>query len=229
MANVKHNVAARQTCRKLIDAAGQVFSERGLHAATIKQITERAGVNVAAVNYHFSDKYELYAAVIRHALTSTRVVPASNELKGTPKDRLRKVIRDQVMDIFDRSRPLWRGPLLAREFVQPTAALDAVTEELLRPRSDLIRSIVRDILGPGVPEKKILAATFSVAAQAVFYLYHTRLIQRLHPDLAGRDSAQELAEHIVEFSLAGLRAMRAKRRPGRGRKQVRAPATRAAT
>ncbi len=218
MANVKHNAAAQETCRKLIDAAGNVFAERGLHAATIKEITERAGVNVAAVNYHFSDKFELYAAVVRHALTSTRVVPSSNELKGTPVDRLRQVIRDQVMDIFDPSRPLWRGPLLAREFVQPTAALDAVTEELLRPRSELIRSIVRDILGPGVPERKVLAAAFSVAAQAVFYLYHTGLIQRLHPDLAGRDSAQKLADHIVEFSLAGLRAMRAKRRPRRGRK-----------
>ena len=176
MPNVKHNAAAQETCRKLIDAAGQVFADRGLHAATIKEITDRAGVNVAAVNYHFSDKFELYAAVIRHALTLTRVGPTSEQLRGTPEDRLRQVIRSYVEDLFDPSRPAWRGPLLAHEFAQPTAALDAVTEELLRPRSELIRGIVRDILGPGVSEKKVLATTYSVVGQVVFYLYHTEFM-----------------------------------------------------
>ncbi len=208
MPNVKHNAAARATCRKLIEAAGQVFAERGLHAATIKEITDRAGVNMAAVNYHFRDKFELYAAVVRHVLSLTRVVPPSEEMDGTPEDRLRRVIQSQVEDILDASLPFWRGPLLAHEFTQPTEALDAVTEELLRPRSDLIRSIVRDILGPGIPEREVLAASLSVAAQAIFYLYHTALIRRLHPDLADRGSAKELTDHIVEFSLAGLHAMR---------------------
>lgn len=219
MPNVKNNAAAQETCRKLIDAAGQVFAERGLHAATIKEITDRAGVNMAAVNYHFRDKFELYAAVVRHALTLTAVIPTSDELRGLPEDRLRRVIRGQIEDIFDPSRPAWRGPLVAHEFAQPTGALDAVMEELIRPRSELIRGIVRDIVGPGVSEEQVISAAFSIGAQALFYLYHTELIRRLHPELLERISPEEVANHIVEFSLPGLHAMRDKRKATRTRRR----------
>ena len=218
MPNVKNNAATQETCRKLIDAAGQVFAERGLHAATIKEITDRARVNMAAINYHYRDKFELYAAVIRHALTLTAVTPSPNDLSDDPEVRLRQVIHSQIEDILDPSRPAWRGPLLAHEFAQPTEALDSVMEELLRPRSELIRGIVRDIIGPNVPEKQALSAALSIGAQVIFYLYHAEIIRRLHPDLAGRNSPDSLADHIVEFSLPGLRAMRNKHKAKRRRR-----------
>lgn len=218
MSNVKNNAATQETCRKLIDAAGQVFAERGLHGATIKEITELAGTNLAAVNYHFRDKFELYAAVIRHALTFTSVLPSSGELAGSPNERLRLAIQYQIEDIFDPNRPAWRAPLLAHEFAQPTEALDAVMEELLRPRSDLIRGIVRDFLGPTASETQVMFATFSIGAQSVFYLFHVNLTRRLYPDLFGPESVEEVAAHIAEFSLSALRGMRDKgKKTGRRR------------
>lgn len=223
MANVKNNAAAQETQRRLMEAAGQVFAEKGLHAATIKEITDRAGVNMAAVNYHFSDKFELYAAVVRYALTLSKATSPAEELTGTPEDRLRQETRHRVEELFDPDLPAWRGPLLAHEFVQPTAAMDSVKDELLRPYLDVVRGVVRDIVGPGVSEKRVLAAAFSVIAQSLFYLYHTTLIQRLHPDLVGQYSPKELADHIVEFSLPGLHAMRTKRQ-ARPKRRVRTPA-----
>src|SRR5258705_8518020 len=51
------------TREKILSAAGEVFAEQGFEGATIRAITERAGVNVAAVNYHFRDKAELFTRV----------------------------------------------------------------------------------------------------------------------------------------------------------------------
>lgn len=42
--------------RKLLDAAGTVLAEHGFHKATVREITDRAGVNVAAINHHFHDR-----------------------------------------------------------------------------------------------------------------------------------------------------------------------------
>jgi AcrR family transcriptional regulator len=48
------------TREKLLEAAGQIFAEHGFQAATVREICSRAGANVAAINYYFGDKVELY-------------------------------------------------------------------------------------------------------------------------------------------------------------------------
>ncbi|HEX2972701.1 MAG TPA: CerR family C-terminal domain-containing protein [Tepidisphaeraceae bacterium] len=215
MPNVKNNAAAQETCRKLIEAAGEVFAERGLHAATIKEITDRAGVNTAAINYHFSDKFELYAAVIRDALSRTPIAPSAEKLAGSPEDRLRAFITDVIDDLYDPSRPAWQATLLAHEFAQPTAALDAVVEELIRPRADYLNNIIRDILGPHASEEQIVTAGLSVSSPCFLYLYHREVIRRLHPHLLRDDNRDELATHITDFALAALHALRKQLKPCR--------------
>nr|HID58916.1 TetR/AcrR family transcriptional regulator [Desulfobacterales bacterium] len=49
-----------ETRRRLLEAACQVFEEKGYRGARAADIRKRAGVNVAAVNYHFGDKATLY-------------------------------------------------------------------------------------------------------------------------------------------------------------------------
>lgn len=217
MANVKDNAAAQETRRKLIDAAGQVFAERGLHAATLQEITDRAGVNKAAVNYHFRDKFELYAAVVRHCLSLANT-PRAEEMTGPPAERLRLLITHIMKDILDPSHPPWRAAIIRHELAQPTAALDAVMDELISPRSRLQRDIVRGILGPRASEEKVARCTVSIVAQCLIYLNDRRLMARLHPVLADDDrKPEEIARHIADFSLAALRVprrpYRLKRRP----------------
>src|SRR5689334_18729350 len=56
------------TRTRLLDAAGQVFAENGFKAATVREICRRAGAkNIAAVNYYFRDKEQLYRATLQHA------------------------------------------------------------------------------------------------------------------------------------------------------------------
>ena len=52
------------TRQKIISAALQVFAKNGFSAGTVREITEVADVNIAAVNYHFTSKDEL----IKHVL-----------------------------------------------------------------------------------------------------------------------------------------------------------------
>src|SRR4051812_44617723 len=57
------------THESLLDAAESLFSERGIEAASLRAITERAGANLAAVHYHFGSKQGLVRAVFSRRLT----------------------------------------------------------------------------------------------------------------------------------------------------------------
>jgi AcrR family transcriptional regulator len=218
MANVKDNAASQETRRKLVDAAGEVFAERGLHAATLQEITDRAGVNKAAVNYHFRDKLELYAAVVRYCV-SFRAKLTPEEMAGPPEDCLRALITHIIREILDPSKPRWRAAIVHHELAQPTAAFDAVMDELIAPRCRLQRDIVRRILGPRVSEERVARVTLSIFSQCLVYLNDRRIIARLHPILAQDDNkAGEIARHITDFSLAALGSPHRRRKSGRSKR-----------
>ena len=56
-------VAQDLTKARLLEAAGEEFAEKGFELARVRAICERAGANLAAINYHFGDKEQLYVEV----------------------------------------------------------------------------------------------------------------------------------------------------------------------
>ncbi len=210
MPNVKNNISAQETRKLLIEAAGRIFAERGVYAAKISDITREAGVNLAAVNYHFKDKFELYAAVIRHALSMTHL-PAPAALRLPPRQRLRLFLQHLIDDLYNPSRTPWISAILAHEFANPTAALTAVIDEVIRPRVDYVKAIVRDIVGPEADEEKVSLAAMSVMSEYFIYLYNSQLIRRLEPKIISKGAKQMIADHLYSFCLGGLRAVRSER------------------
>ena len=55
------------TKERIITAAGEIFAERGFDGTTVRDICQAAGVNLAAVNYHFGDKERLYIETVKRA------------------------------------------------------------------------------------------------------------------------------------------------------------------
>ena len=54
---------ARNGKERILDAAEQLFAQRGFYGVSLRDITQAAGVDVALVGYHFGGKRELFAAV----------------------------------------------------------------------------------------------------------------------------------------------------------------------
>src|SRR5262249_41309228 len=105
---------------KILSAAGEVFAEQGFDGATIRAITERAGVNVAAVNYHFRDKAELYTRVAMDACSLRAAYrEAMAEAADSPEERLRSLIHHFLEYLLDLARPDWKRRVFAAEMGKP--------------------------------------------------------------------------------------------------------------
>lgn len=55
---------------RILDIAERLLADHGVTATSIRMITDAAGVNVAAVNYHFGNKHELVQSVINRRATA---------------------------------------------------------------------------------------------------------------------------------------------------------------
>lgn len=207
------------TPRRLLEAAGEIFAEHGFRGATIRDICGRAGVNIAAVNYHFGDKERLYAAALQYGYEQALAKYPPDLGLGpspTPEARLGAFVRAFLLRILDPERPAWHGRLCYREMAEPTAALGSMVDANIRPHLALLGEIVRDVLGPEADDEAVFFCSLSVIGQCLHYFFGRPVLERVAPKLAAFTQAdiERIARHVTRFSLAALRAIAAE--PGEG-------------
>jgi AcrR family transcriptional regulator len=223
LTHVPANVPATQdavldTRQRLLEAAGEVFAAHGFHHATIREICKRAGANVAAVNYHFRDKETLYSEVLAWcAKVATERYPLGAGLRedATPRERLRAFIRNYMDRLLAEGRPAWHGRLISREMVDPSKALDQIAELFVKPQYNRLFEIVDAIIGPGAPEPVIRRCAASVVGQCLFYKNCRPLLERILPNQGyGPEDRAAIAEHVYQFALSALEAVKQKQGAG---------------
>ena len=198
------------TREALLSAATTVFAERGFQNSTVRDICQLAGANVAAVNYHFGGKEELYGEVVL-AVSHTgeppihmsfgAEVPAEQRLEAHVRWLLKRLVSSGPSD------PM--GQIMGREMIQPTPALDRLVSEVFRPQSAWLKEVVRDLLGPGFSEATYLRGVMSIVSQIVFYKHCRPVLERMGEGIYPTSEMVEVQiRHIVDFSLAGFRGMR---------------------
>ena len=85
-----------RTRQRLLETASKLFSQRGFNNVTVREICAEARANVAAVNYHFGDKFGLYREVVRTAIDALRGTSAAAMeagFGGSAEDKLRAYVR----------------------------------------------------------------------------------------------------------------------------------------
>lgn len=197
------------TRERLLEAAGEVFAERGFRDATVRDICARAGANVAAVNYHFGDKEGLYMAALEQCRMHSMALSSADfgaSAPGTPEDRLAAFVRQFVMRLLDRGRPTWHAKLISREMIEPTAALDMLIERSIGPQWRAITSIVGEMLGRPADDMAVVMCAASVVGQCLHHHHCREVTLRLLPGVMDQPGVIEaLVKHITEFSIAGVR------------------------
>jgi TetR/AcrR family transcriptional regulator, regulator of cefoperazone and chloramphenicol sensitivity len=210
---MKAQPAQDETKDRILRTAGEVFGAHGFDGTTIREITEKAGVNVAAVNYHFRDKSELYLRVLREAKCWNQDSPLL-EHPGSPEEQLRGFIFAFVRNLLDPNRPVWHVQVITQEMLHPTPALDVLVRELTEPVFSHVRCLVGKVAGVKLSGTQLDLLASSIMGQCLFYVRSRPMIARLAPELSkGAGRIDRIAEHITTFSLAALCNLYQNKRP----------------
>jgi AcrR family transcriptional regulator len=194
------------TRERLLDAAGREFAEKGYDAASIRGICDRVRANVAAVNYYFGNKEQLYLAALLEAhRCGTETIPDAVMQTGTPAEKLQRFIHHFLENVVVIGQGgTWHHALMLREMIQPTAALQVLVREAIRPKFDRLLGILREAC-PSADERQLHAMAFSVVGQCLHY----RMAAAVNVRLVGEATYQELdleflSDHISGVCLAAL-------------------------
>lgn len=214
------------TKERLLVAAGALFAERGFHGTTARDIAERAGVNLAAGNYHYGSKKALYLEVLRGRFARVRTLLSDHdamkseaELARLSRRELAALLRRHIQVVLDMligSPETPYGALLQREMTDPSEALPVIVEEFMLPMKRLMERIVAH-LAPALGPAELDRCVHSVFGQVIAYRFAMpALLLMLGRETYPRGFAAEVADHIVEFSRGGMeRLARRRRRPAR--------------
>jgi TetR/AcrR family transcriptional regulator, regulator of cefoperazone and chloramphenicol sensitivity len=201
-------MAGESTRARILEAAGEVFADKGYAATTVREICERASVNVAAVNYYFGGKESLYTETLERAHTCHS---QHDEQPDWPPDtppatKLRRFIHQLLSHMLLPMDEPWQSRLMTREILSPTAAGKRSLREHFRQGFQRLYDILDEMLPAEMPAYKRHQIALSIMGQCSLYRGLGKVLPLVidQRELEQHYGASELAEHIAQVSLAAL-------------------------
>ena len=196
------------TRNRIILQAGPIFASKGFRAATVREICDKADVNLASINYYFGDKQKLYFETVVRAreMRVEQVPPPEWDPTTQPRDKLRLyvgVILDRLVAM--QTEP-WQVRLLMREILQPTEACSHLVKEYFRPFFDSLLAIVDEIVEKPLTKHLRTKVGLSIVGQCLYYRFAAGVTSLMVGDEEFEENfdRDSLAQHITAFSLAAI-------------------------
>ena len=215
--NARGIPTSKSTTERILEAAGELFAQRGIRATSLKAITEKAEVNIAAVNYHFRTKDALIEAVYEYSFRPLnqerlRLLTAAELAAGGGPLALDSVL----YTLFEPMLRAWRAN---RNFILLAGRLQNEPDSKL---NGTIRRIYGELIPrflaaarraePGVPESDLLFWMHFLFGGTIYMLLDSHDVEREHHAQNPLDPPDVFLQRLLTFGASGLRGLKA---PGR--------------
>ena len=199
------------TKERLLNVAEALFAQKGYDAVSIREITTVAHCNLAAVNYHFSSKQNLYLEVFR-----SRWVPRARRLQEyfrkslaaqdspSPTAVAKSLAEAFLMGPLSDEERQRHHQLMARELGHPTEAFELVAEQVIRPFFKGLAGSLRSFMPEGLSEERLMLNILSMFATVLYFSFAHVAVTRITGHEYDAAFKTRLVEHITEFSVKGL-------------------------
>jgi AcrR family transcriptional regulator len=214
--NLREVKPQHETRVRILEAAEELFMQHGFEGASMRMLTARAGVNLAAVNYHFGSKDALIEAVFRRRLDPMnaervaeleRLEQSAAGAALAPEAIIRAFVGPSLAMIEDAKgggRNFIR--LLGRAYTDPSKPIRALIGSLYAPTMKRYKAAFERSL-PELPAEELnwrMHFMFGTLAYTLAATDTVQLIAGCKPE--DRYDARLLAERLGAFLCAGLLA-----------------------
>jgi len=202
---------SKDTHSRILDVAEELFSERGFDRVSIRDITNKARVNLAAINYHFGSKEDLIAAIFEREfvpvnearIAALEAVQRSDKKNPKLEDILEAFIRPTVQcSIGNPKGGKTFSKLFGRCLSEPSPEIEALLKRQFEPLVARMDAALMKAL-PHLSRSDIFwCMKFTFGA-----LHHWLLTKdRFLPAWLEKIEAEEQIKKLISFSAAGFRA-----------------------
>jgi AcrR family transcriptional regulator len=191
---------------RLLDAAEKLFCERGFDGTSVRDLTNEAGCNVAAVNYHFGNKENLYKQMFQrhlervfdfHKQNIKKVMSAENP---TVEKLVEALVRPTLEPSAGKESQIPMLKLTIRESLNPQFKTEVVALETIREFVVEIQKALI-VLFPQLSQEKAMLCVFSLEGMVI----HPLLFGEFYQDIISGLTSEQLIRHIVRFASDGIR------------------------
>jgi TetR/AcrR family transcriptional regulator, regulator of cefoperazone and chloramphenicol sensitivity len=205
------------TRARLLETAVRLFAEKGFEGTSVRAITAEAGCNLAAVNYHFGGKDQLYEEIFHLRLKAIReqrlaIIRSTRaeEGEGISLEALLRAFATAFLEPFMEASDglTWRR-LMWREMVEPHLRQGMFAAEVITPvHEELAAALIPAC--PGLDLETARRCTYSLVGQLVHFMRLERYFDGTPEEDTARLPMPEVVDHVVRFSASGIRAMAAR-------------------
>jgi AcrR family transcriptional regulator len=179
----------------ILDAAAQVFRQKGFHGASMSDIAEAVSLQKASLYHHVSSKQEILLALLDRALEMLTEHIAEIANRSAPADqKLREMIRAYLKALADNSD-------LSSVLLFEHRSLDKKTHARHVPQRDKFEGLWRDVLNEGVSSKLFDCPDIGLSLRALMGIMNWTLTW-YRPQ--GEKSIEEIADGYAELLFRGL-------------------------
>lgn len=198
------------TRQRILGAAEELFAERGFAAASLRQVTAAAKVNLAAVNYHFGSKNNLIEEVFRRRLDelSRRRLERLAAIAKSDTTTLESLLDAFITPALELSLDREGGSVFMRVLARAFAEHNSILRKFL---SDNYGYVLKDFavafarLLPQL-DKEELYWRLDIAVGALTYAMADFGMIKRRSGESERTHREQMAKHLIHFTAAGLRA-----------------------
>jgi AcrR family transcriptional regulator len=201
--------SSASTKERILTAAEALFAQRGFEGASLRQLTAAAGVNLAAVNYHFGSKDNLVEEVFKRRLDqlNARRLAALKQVAGQADASLEDVLAAFIRPALDLSHDGGGGlfmRVLARAFAEHD---DSLRKFLSDNYGHVMRQFTAEFarLLPGLSKEELYWRIDLVTGALTHAMSGFGIIQR-KSDVSETVHREQTAAHLIRFAAAGLSA-----------------------